>query len=135
MDEFYRRKPVQSDAAMPLHPPEEEKKQSQLSETQMPHQQLEEEKQFTGHLRVQVIEETKSEVFMTAKVDDPALRREQMAIDLRKSKKQELLSKRRYPAHQDQSFIHAPEEFYEFPDEVEEQQPWLDGEVETLTVE
>jgi len=25
MDEFYRRKPVQSDAAMPLHPAEEEK--------------------------------------------------------------------------------------------------------------
>ena len=27
MDEFYRRKPIQSDAAMPLHPAEEEKKQ------------------------------------------------------------------------------------------------------------
>ena len=37
MDEFYRRKPVQSDAAMPLHPAEEEKKQ-------MPPQHLEEEK-------------------------------------------------------------------------------------------
>ena len=37
MDEFYRRKPVQSDAVMPLHPVEEEKKQ-------MPSQQLEEEK-------------------------------------------------------------------------------------------
>ena len=44
---------------------------------------------------------------MAAKVDDPVQRREQMAIDLRKSKKQELLSKRRYPAYQDQSFIHA----------------------------
>ena len=97
MDEFYRRKPVQSDAAMPLHPAEEEKKQSQLSETQMPPQQIEEEKQSIGHLRVQIIEESKAEVFMTAKVDDPAQRREQMAIDLRKSKKQELLSKKRYP--------------------------------------
>ena len=81
---------------MSLHPAEEEKKQSQLSGTQMPPQQLEEEKQFTGHLRVQIIEESKAEVFMTAKVDDPAQRREQMAIDLRKNKKQELLSKRRY---------------------------------------
>ena len=61
---------------MPLHPPEEEKKQSQLSEAQMPPQQPEEEKQPIGHLRVQIIEESKSEVFMTAKVDDPALRRE-----------------------------------------------------------
>ena len=65
---------------------------------------------------MQVIEESKSEVFMAAKVDDPVQRREQMAIDLRKSKKQELLSKKSYPAYQDQSFIHAPEEFYEFPD-------------------
>ena len=52
MDEFYRRKAVQSDAAMPLQPAEEQKQQSQLSEIQMPPQQLEEEKQFTGHLRV-----------------------------------------------------------------------------------
>ena len=37
---------------MPLRPAEEEKKQSQLSEIQMPPQQPEEEKQFTGHLRV-----------------------------------------------------------------------------------
>ena len=44
MDEFYKRKPIQSDAAMPLHPAEEEKKQSQPSEIQMPPQQLEEEK-------------------------------------------------------------------------------------------
>ena len=46
---------------------------------------------------MQVIEESKSEAFMTAKVDDPALRREQMAVDLRKSKRQELISKKRYP--------------------------------------
>ena len=46
---------------------------------------------------MQVIEESKSEVFMTAKVDDHALRREQMAVDLRKSKRQELISKKRYP--------------------------------------
>ena len=46
---------------------------------------------------MQVIEESKSEAFMTAKVDDPALRREQMAVDLRKSKRQELISKKRNP--------------------------------------
>ena len=68
-------------------------------------------------MRVQVTEETKAEVFMTTKVDDPALKREQMAIDLRKSKKKELLTKRRYPGlNQDQSFIQAPEEFFEFPE-------------------
>ena len=72
---------------------------------------------------------------MAAKVDDPVQRREQMAIDLRKSKKQELLSKRRYPAYQDQSFIHAPEEYYEFPDGAEDQHLGLDEELETLTVE
>ena len=68
-------------------------------------------------MRVQVIEETKAEVFMTAKVNDPALRREQMAIDLDKSKKRELQTKKRYPGlNQDQSFIQAPEEFFEFPE-------------------
>ena len=78
---------------------------------------------------MQVIEESKSEVFMAAKVDDPMQRREQMAIDLRKSKKQELLSKKRYPM-QDQSLIHAPEEFFELPDGAE-----INQELETLTVE
>ena len=48
---------------------------------------------------------------MTAKVDVAVQRREQMAIDLSKSKKQEHLSKKRYPADQNQSYIHAPEEF------------------------
>ena len=72
---------------------------------------------------------------MAAKVDDPMQRREQMAIDLRKSKKQEFLSKRRYSACQDLSFIHAPEEFYEFPDGAEDQYPGLDEEPKALTVE
>ena len=66
---------------------------------------------------MQVIEETKAEVFMTTKVEDPALRREQMTIDLRKSKRKELLTKKRYPGlNQDQSLIQAPEEFFEFPE-------------------
>ena len=96
-------------AALPKQPIEEEKQEEQPGE---------ESKQWTGHLKVQAIEDTKAEVFLTAKVDDPALRREQMSIDLRKSKRQKLLSKRRYPAlNQDQSFIQAPEGFFEFPGE------------------
>ena len=84
---------------------------------------------------MQVIEETKAEAFMTAKVDDPTLRREQMAIDLRKSKKKELLTKKRYPGlNQDQSFIQAPEEFFEFPEGAEEQDFGLDEVQETFTV-
>ena len=70
-----------------MQQPEEEKKQ--------PEQQAEESKQHTGLLRVQVIEESKSEVFMTAKFDDPAQKREQMAVDLRRSKRQDLISMRR----------------------------------------
>ena len=37
---------------------------------------------------------------MTAQVADPAQRREQMALALRKSKRQEILSKKRYSAQQ-----------------------------------
>jgi len=47
---------------------------------------------------VQVIEESKSEAFMTAKVDNPEQKREQMAVDLRKSKRQDLISKKRQNA-------------------------------------
>jgi hypothetical protein len=39
-------------------------------------------------------------------VADPVQRREQMAIALRKGKRQEILSKRRYPVNQDQSAAH-----------------------------
>ena len=35
---------------------------------------------------------------MSAKTDDPLIRREQMAEQLRKSKRQELISKRSYPS-------------------------------------
>ena len=41
---------------------------------------------------------------MTSQVADPVQRREQMAVVLRKSKRMEILSKKRYPANQDQSF-------------------------------
>ena len=47
---------------------------------------------------MQVIEESKSEAFMTVKVDNPEQKREQMAVDLRKSKRQDLISKKRQNA-------------------------------------
>jgi len=49
----------------------------------------------TGQLRVQIVEESKGETFMTAKVDDPEAKRVQMAEQLRKGKRQELISKKR----------------------------------------
>ena len=47
---------------------------------------------------------------MTAQVANPVQRREQMAVALRRTKRLEILSKRRYPVKQDQSFAHEPEE-------------------------
>ena len=52
---------------------------------------------------------------MAAQVADPALRRDQMAVALRKSKRQEILSKKRYSAQQVQSFAYEPaEQLYPF---------------------
>ena len=119
VDQFFQRKTPVINADRPMQSPEEEKKQSEPSVTvalpqqlfekeKQEEQQAEESKQYGGHLRVQVIEETKAEVFLTAKLDDPELRREHTAINLRKSKKKELLTKKRYPGlNQDQSFIQA----------------------------
>ena len=54
------KKSAQVDASMPLQPVEEEKQQqSQPTEVQPPSQQPEEERKYTGHLRVQVIEDSK----------------------------------------------------------------------------
>ena len=41
----------------------------------------------TGILRVQIVEETKAEAFMTAKVDSPEARRVQMAEQMRSKKR------------------------------------------------
>jgi hypothetical protein len=41
----------------------------------------------TGNLRVQIVEETKAEAFMTAKVDNPEARRVQMAEQMRSKKR------------------------------------------------
>ena len=68
---------------------EEEKKEIQRS--------IEGTIQNVGYLRVQAIEETKAEAFMTVKTEDPLLRREQMTEQMRKSKRKELISKRRQP--------------------------------------
>jgi hypothetical protein len=50
-----------------------------------------------GHLRLQTFEAPQPEPFMVAKSDDPLLKREQFAAFIRKTLKQEKLSKRRYP--------------------------------------
>ena len=68
---------------------EEEKKEIQRS--------IEGTIQNVGYLRVQVIEETKVEAFMIVKTEDPLLRREQMTEQMHKSKRKELISKRRQP--------------------------------------
>ena len=68
MDEYYRKKPVLTDAAMTNTHNEEEKKETQHS--------IEGTIQNVGYLRVQVTEETKAETFMTVKTDDPLLRRD-----------------------------------------------------------
>ena len=120
MDEFYRKKQVQSDAQMPLLNQEEEKKQEapreeaveyidtssnpQLSPAQQPAQM-----RAAGVLTVRTIEESKAEAFMTAKVDNPEARRIQMVEQMRKSKRREILSKKRQ-AHQDSSLVFEPEE-------------------------
>ena len=75
---------------------EEEKKQEESSEAQFSQPQpAQEERRYTGHLRVEVIEESKTEAFMTAKVDNPEARRIQMTEQLRKSKRREIISKKR----------------------------------------
>ena len=90
MDEFYRKKPVQSDAQMPLPNQEEEKKQEvpreevleYIDTSSNPHPQpMQQPAQMrdTGILRVQFVEESKKEACMTAKVDSPEMRRVQMA--------------------------------------------------------
>ena len=51
-----------------------------------------------GEKKRQIAEDAKAETFMSAKTDDPLIKREQMAEQLRKSKWQELRTKRRFPS-------------------------------------
>ena len=59
----------------------------------------------TGILRVQIVEESNIEAFLTAKVDNPEARRVQIAEQMRKSKRKEILSKKRQ--------AHVPDQFQE----------------------
>ena len=75
---------------------EEERKQEEPNEAQIPQPQpVQEERGAPGHLRVQITEETKAEAFMAAKVVNPEARRIQMTEQLRKSKRKEIISKKR----------------------------------------
>ena len=69
---------------------------------------------------MQVIEESKSEAFMTAKVDNPVQKMEQMAVDLRKSKWQDIISKKRQDMALNQilqeNLGYSEQEFY-FPNQ------------------
>ena len=66
----------------------------------------------TGQLRVQIVEESKAEAFMTAKVDDAETKRTQMAEQLRKSKRQDLISKKRQ-AHVSDHFVEGEIQYFE----------------------
>ena len=59
----------------------------------------------TGLRKIQTAEESKTEVFMTAKVDNPEERRIQMVEQMRKSKRKEIISKKRQ--------AHVPDQPYE----------------------
>ena len=114
VEEFFRKKPTQVDR--PMQEPEEEKKQEApmeeaveyidtSSNPQPSFVQQPAEVKTTGILRVQIIEESKTGAFMTAKVDNPEARRIQMVEQMRKDKKREILSKRRQ--------AHVPDQFQE----------------------
>ena len=51
--------------------------------------------QYTRYLKLQTFEAPQPEPFMVAKVDDPLLKREQFALDTRKSKRHYILTKKR----------------------------------------
>ena len=120
VDDFFRRKPAQVNVDRPMQQPEEEKKQEvpreevvefidTSSNTQPSPVQQPAEVRATGLRKIQTAEESKTEAFMTAKVDNPEARRIQMVEQMRKSKRREILSKKRQ-AHQDSSLVFEPEE-------------------------
>ena len=101
---------------MPLLTQEEEKKQEapreeavefiDTSSNPMPlPAQLPAPMRATGLRKIQTAEEFKTEVFMTAKVDNPEARRIQMVEQMRKSKRKEIISKKRQ--------AHVPDQLYE----------------------
>ena len=114
---------------MPLQ--EEEKKQNEVERASQ--QPAEEVKKHQGHLRLQTYEEPAAEPFMAAKKVDPMLLREQMATDLRKSTRQEIVSKKRNHhglfqeqepdllEHEDrEEKMYLEQEHYELPDQADD---------------
>ena len=94
VDDFFRRKPTQVNVDRPMQQPEEEKKQEALGEEvvefidtssnpQPSSVQQPAEMRTTGILRVQIVEESKTEAFLTAKVDNPEVKRIQMVEQMR----------------------------------------------------
>ena len=59
----------------------------------------------TGLRKIQTAEESKTEAFMTAKVDNPEARRIQVVEQMRKDKRREIVSKKRQ--------AHVPDQLYE----------------------
>ena len=98
VNDFFKKKPTQSDAQMPLANQEEEKKQEAPREEAVefidtssnpqpsPAQQPVEVRP-TGLRKILTVEESKTEAFMTAKVDNPEARRVQMAEQMRSKKR------------------------------------------------
>ena len=81
LDDYYRRKPAQSDAAMMLQHSEEEKKQGE---------QPAEQKKHESHPQAQAAKGPQLGAPSTANKVDALLQRVQMALDLRESKRHEL---------------------------------------------
>ncbi len=100
MDDFYRRKPTQSDAAMPAQEEivrsQRQKKQPAEMKKEQPAERKESveegKKQHTRCLRPQTFEEPPHdcESLLTVNKADTILQRVQMAISLRDSKRKEL---------------------------------------------
>ena len=100
---------------MPLLTQEEEKKQEApreeveyidtSSNPQPTSAQQPAEVRPTGLRKILTSEESKTEAFMTAKVDNPEARRIQMVEQMRKSKRKEIISKKRQ--------AHVPDQLYE----------------------
>ena len=90
-------------------------------------------KKHKGYLRLQTYEEPGAEPFMMAKKVDPMLLREQMAAGLRKSKRQEIVSKKRsqhglfqeqepgFLEHEDrEEQMYLEQEHYELPNQADD---------------
>jgi hypothetical protein len=101
---------------MPLLTQEEEKKQEAPREEAVEYidtssnpqplpAQLPAPIRATGLRKIQTAEESKTEAFMTAKVDNPEARRIQVVEQMRKDKRREIISKKRQ--------AHVPDQLYE----------------------